>query len=566
VKYTFAQSGVAAPAPKRRFTGLHIAVTALSLAAAILVIAGLALRQAAKRDAYSLRVKDSVEVEYGRALPAGADFLRNNVTGKIPEPLIENLAALSSEVPGEFPVTLNIGGVRCYSLLNVIDRTEPVVTAKSVTAIWGENLVPRDFVADAYDIGKITYHFAQIPDVHKIGEQIVRLEATDDSGNTASVQARLYILSGTLTVVKAIGEAEDITIDDFVFKLPEGHTAVLRTAIHPEYFQSPGERPVKLLIDGRGSDALLVIRDVLPPEAHALDVKGWIGEALPPDAFYDELTDSSEVSARFVSEPDWYSEEKQSVRIILTDAAGNSTELTASLVLGRDTEAPRIEARNQTVLLGDKIAYRSGAAVTDNKDENLTLEIDSSAVDVQTAGRYPVIYSATDSAGNTASVTAYIYVGEVTSDFVYELADEIIENLGLDGLTDREKVQKIWNYVRSNVGYVNEGEHDNVAAGAYAAFSTRRGDCFTYYAAVEVLLTRAGVPNEGVRRSGGRSNHFWSLVELDGKWYHCDATPHRNGGGKAIMTESEAIALEESRGSTYYDYDASLHPEVVWDE
>lgn len=68
-----------------------------------------------------------------------------------------------------------------------------------------------------------------------------------------------------------------------------------------------------------------------------------------------------------------------------------------------DTEPPVIEGEDQHVVyIGDTVSFRKCVTVTDNKDENVKLEVDSSSVNLNKEGSYTVIYKATDSSGNTA--------------------------------------------------------------------------------------------------------------------------------------------------------------------
>ena len=77
-----------------------------------------------------------------------------------------------------------------------------------------------------------------------------------------------------------------------------------------------------------------------------------------------------------------------------------------------DTTPPVIEGvADITVYVGESVAYRKNITLTDNAgNEEITLSVDSAAVNTAEEGAYTVIYSATDKAGNTASKTASVYV------------------------------------------------------------------------------------------------------------------------------------------------------------
>jgi len=62
---------------------------------------------------------------------------------------------------------------------------------------------------------------------------------------------------------------------------------------------------------------------------------------------------------------------------------------------------------------GTEPDYTTGIAVTDDVDTDITFEVDSSAVDIGTIGTYEIVFTATDSVGNVATVTSSLEVTEV---------------------------------------------------------------------------------------------------------------------------------------------------------
>jgi len=152
-----------------------------------------------------------------------------------------------------------------------------------------------------------------------------------------------------------------------------------------------------------------------------------------------------------------------------------------------------------------------------------------------------------------------------TIETVNTLADGVLIDLKLDGLSVEKKAQKIYNWVKGHVTYVSTGEKNGVYYGALNAFKLKKGDCYTFYAISEVLLTRAGVVNIGVTRVGGRTSHYWSLIRTEnGLWYHYDSTPHSNQSVETyLFTETRAVALTGQWGNNYYTYEHTLYPEVT---
>lgn len=96
------------------------------------------------------------------------------------------------------------------------------------------------------------------------------------------------------------------------------------------------------------------------------------------------------------------------------EAKTESEVITAEEVM--DTEKPVIKGKgikNRTVYVGTKkIDYLKNVTATDNVDGTITdkIDVDDSKVNLNKAGTYKVIYSVTDSAGNTTSITKKVVV------------------------------------------------------------------------------------------------------------------------------------------------------------
>ena len=105
---------------------------------------------------------------------------------------------------------------------------------------------------------------------------------------------------------------------------------------------------------------------------------------------------------------------KYEIVIRLTDASGNKTELTQRIVVtDPDAIAPEISGvKNLSVTVGNTPDYLKGVTAADDVDGDVTdkITVDSSAVDVNKAGTYKVIYKVADAAGNEATKEAKVTV------------------------------------------------------------------------------------------------------------------------------------------------------------
>lgn len=243
-----------------------------------------------------------------------------------------------------------------------------------------------------------------------------------------------------------------------------------------------------------------------------------------------------------------------------------------------DNTAPVISGvKDITIYVGDNVAFKRDVSVSDNSDEEIELLVNNSNVNTGVAGSYNVIYSATDSSGNMATETAILYVIErpvINEEYVAPIADNIINNIITDDMSQWDKAYILWNWCRNNISYTHSsGDRSSVWTGAYEGLHNRSGDCFTFYATYSVLLTRCGIENLQVTRIGGNSNHWWNLVNVGDGWYHCDTSPRVKGDKyKCFMQTDEQVeaytikySQEHPEHPNYFTFDKSLYPERATD-
>lgn len=235
-----------------------------------------------------------------------------------------------------------------------------------------------------------------------------------------------------------------------------------------------------------------------------------------------------------------------------------------------DTVPPVIECESFRVFyIGDAMSYKKDVTVTDDTDPAPELTVDSSKVDLRTAGTYTYTLTATDQAGNTSSKTVTLTVAEkpdgyVTEEQMYAEADKVIEQIITDGMTKEEQVKAIYNWMRGNIGYVNSSDKTDWVETAYQTFRNRQSDCFGYFAATKALLNRLGIENMDVvkvKLKESDPSHYWNLVTVDGtNWYHLDTTPRKGSGDDFCMVTDDFILNYSASHDNSHNFDRSLYP------
>ena len=217
---------------------------------------------------------------------------------------------------------------------------------------------------------------------------------------------------------------------------------------------------------------------------------------------------------------------------------------------------------------GETVSYKKGITVTDNLDEDVSLEIDASEVNLDVPGEYTVTYKAIDRAGNCTVESITVFVQEMNQIEleVNRLADELLQELISEDMTKWDTCYTLWNWCRTQIKYAySAGDRSSIYAGAYEGLNDRSGDCYAYYATFTLLLQKCGIDTIEVRRVNGESNHWWNLVNLGDGWYHCDSSPRKAGHTYLCFMQTDAQIQEYTEfykeKPNYYVFDTSLYPE-----
>jgi hypothetical protein len=330
----------------------------------------------------------------------------------------------------------------------------------------------------------------------------------------------------------------------------------------------PGRYEIQIGVGKKEYTSTLTVSDTTAPTGDAVDVTIFSGDDLDAGDCVENISDVTDVTAEFETEPDLTTGGEKAATVVLMDTSGNQTKLPVTITVLSDTEAPVIEgAENLEAFVGDSISYKSGITVTDDYDEKPSLEIDNSQVDLTKAGVYDVTYTATDESGNSSSVTVTLTLtdkpdGYVDPDEVYALAQSVYDEIISDSMSDMQKAFAIYCWVRTNIAYTGDSDKSSWTRGAYDAFMNRSGDCYNYFAAAKALFNMAGIENVDVVKSDtSHSSHFWSLINLGDGWYHVDCTPRKGDGDNFFMVTDEELEAYSVEHNNSHIFDPDLYPE-----
>jgi|GEM_PF-204458 len=442
-----------------------------------------------------------------------------------------------------------------------VDATEIISVNRSI--ISGEFLAPAAFVSGADSTTMV--RFAAPVGFAAPGTRTVRLLVDDGSGTPQELQAKLTVYAGTHAVTReaVLTDSPGLSLSAFLHSTQ--NLTAARMLTHANYF-APSKPGVQFTAIKLGDDiryGIITLTDTTAPTATAKNVQVKTGATITPKDFLSAVTDCSPVTIAFAGDaPNTNVVGQHNVAIRLTDAFGNTTQVTATLAVSNPDVTPPVFSYipNRYFQIGETVNYLSQVKATDDTDSILIITYDASKVNTSAPGRYPVVYTATDKAGNSVTTTAYIAMTNASIERAFSYADRVLADITNSSMSQLEKARAIYNWVRTKIAYVDTGDKTDPIAGSLNAFTKGRGDCYTYYAAAEILLTRAGIQNMEVHRVGGTAQHFWHFVNVGSGWYYFDATPFKISLDGFMFTEATAKA-RTANGSRDYNYNNSLYTE-----
>lgn len=386
---------------------------------------------------------------------------------------------------------------------------------------------------------------------------------------------------GKLINEVVIEAGSQINIEDFFTECPSD--ARFLSDVSGIDTTEPAVYQLKVFYDGTNEkDVILRIEDHTGPQGSAVPQFLYTTWKVPEaEACVDHLYDLSGIAKIEYQEgtPKFTKSGDFDVVVCVTDVYANTTVIPVPFTVIDDHTPPVIKGLRD-IEIGDdphNLNLFKGVTVTDDYDPEPVLKLDDSKVDYTKTGEYVIIYKAIDKAGNIGTakrkikvtipgddgenreaieedLDAQYYYYTSNSGDAYGLAENIMS--GLWRGNDVETARAIFDWVHSNIYYVSISYYQTYEAAAYRGFSQRNGDCYVYFSCCKMLLDIAGIPNMMVTRYPVYGNgHYWNLVQLNGQWYHCDATVFMDHPGVYFMCTDAEI------DDYHHQFNGSLYPE-----
>ncbi len=481
---------------------------------------------------------------------------------------------------GKVTVPLIVDGKTYKVKLTVKDSVAPKGTDAMAVVGIGGSIKAEKCVTNIVDKSKVTCAFKQKPDLSQPGTVNAVVILTDGSKNRTEVPVTITVLPEgkyladryTIEAGSEIPSADDLAVGD--------KPAKYLTDVSAIYTALVGEYPLELEIDGATHTTTLVIRDTVAPTGVVSNTTIYYGGRFPAaNTFVSGIVDQGPVTVSFAENPGDRVTNQTSVRIVLTDQGGNRTTYTVPCTIINDNEAPKITVFPKEIVadIGTAISWRALVEATDDSGI-VELTLDTSAVKMNKPGTYTAVLLANDPADNITrqEIKIVLHDNSVTQEMLNEVCKGIVDKIIKDGMTTKQQLYAVYQYVKGNIIYNGASPHDDLRREAYLSLTTRpSGDCFAFCAASNALLNYLGYETQIVRRdialASVSGNHFWVLVNCgtkeDPQWYHHDACPRRQPYRQPtyMATDAQLRAMTKyivamGGKKNYFTFDTSLHP------
>ena len=354
-----------------------------------------------------------------------------------------------------------------------------------------------------------------------------------------------------------------LTVDLFLNEGADASKCSFASDVSPINMDDIASYQLVINSNGYKVKSILNVVDDIAPTATAVPQTIYCDQVPNPEDCVTDVVDKTAVTIDFADDANFAVAGPCKNNIVLTDEYGNSTTIECPFTIIDDHTPPTIEGVSDLIfVVGDIPMYRQGITVKDDYDKNPKLSIDSSQVDTEKVGTYPLVYTAMDEAGNQVTVTVNVSVMEeedaeealeksnngtssggarrysggnwhkydkCTASDAYAAARKVYGSICKSSQNHVLRALKIFYWVNHNISFaMHHTTHASWAAAACQAFGRRYASCYGQWAACKALLDVAGIPNMKVWRNHG--NHVWCLVKLNGGWYHCDSTQYPGSG------------------------------------
>lgn len=206
---------------------------------------------------------------------------------------------------------------------------------------------------------------------------------------------------------------ENFDAFDYIEKVRNGSLKDVEVDISKVNIGKLGNYPIIYTYQDKKYELNVEVVDTKKPKFDLVDLDIDLGMNVEPDSMVTNIDDATKTTVSFKEKYDFTKEGTVKVTVVVKDEGNNKTEKSGQVTIVKDIEAPKISGLSVlTATIGSKPDFNSGVSISDNRDCEPKLAVDTSNVNMNKVGTYKVTYTGTDRSGNTTVLQREIKVIE----------------------------------------------------------------------------------------------------------------------------------------------------------
>lgn len=497
---------------------------------------------------FNLRNKfKDVTIELGEESVSINNFLVSKMYAKNSK-CLTNLNSIDLSEVGEYDIEFSYTNSHETVKLKIVDTTSPTVEFTDLEKGLDYKFDANDFVTLVHD--KSDYSITSESDTNNliIGDNLVDIAVTDDYGNKTLKQCKLTIGVFKGEINHELGST--LTSSEFLVTDGYGNESITNELLSSIDNNKEGNYQVTLKYEDKEYTTNVIVKDTKGPDIVVNNINFYIGGTPKTnEAFVKSIKDASGVKEiTYEGVLDYTKIGTYELKIKAIDMLGNESVAVATLNVRDDNIGPVISGLSTIYAVkNQEIDYYKGVASKDAKDGVREFSIDTSGVNIASAGTYYAVYSSSDTSNNVTTKKRKIVVSYDMSD-MDTLAREYF-NKYLAG----KSVYQMTDYIKKHTGYSHTAGTD--ADALYQILTKRSGSCRGHAFLLQKALDFAGYKNMIIKTLDG--THYWNLVYENGVWRHYDSTPGSHSTGP--LTDDQKY---NSVGLHKRNWDRSVYPKA----
>lgn len=393
-----------------------------------------------------------------------------------------------------------------------------------------------DLVSEVKDMSETKVYFAAEPAItENYADQLLTIVVEDASGNKTEGECLLSFRWMAESVTLELGT--ELTREMLLIDPERDEALIDQEELDKINSAEIGEYTVLSITPAQKNTCVVTVQDTTGPELLLKEVQRLKGKKVKLEDFIELVEDLSGVAdVRMLSEYDINVPENYPIVIEAEDTVGNITRGETVLHVTTDITPPEFKGKLKAMSVAKHSSpdFLTGVTAEDKVDGPCKVTVDTSKLDMDTAGTYYITYKASDKSGNVKTVKRKVIVEHDAEDTA-ALVKKIADSLGNDP-------EKLRDYVRSKINYNHDwGGNDPVWYG----FTTKNGNCYVHAMCLKAIFDLKGIENQLIWVTN--KSHYWLIVKIDGKWKHIDPTPSDLHGRYSLMNDEQRLSTLSGR-------------------